>query len=462
MSASNLGLGEPITATEQREAWGQHYQIAIVFAIALTFVIMTRVPVARHVPIDPDEFGYLETIQAMWLPNQHTLFMASARLINGLIGDPYRSFLILDMLVSGLALTSVWWWLRAVVRPATAAAMTLVLAVAPTFWTYGALAGNYNAIPLVGSFLLGVTVRTWRQPQLWHPYAAAVVLALGTGYRQDIGLFWLPVFFILLWPHRWGTALRAIAVFTVLNLAWIVPMIIDVGGWRRYRAVSSDFSHQVIYLNSIWNLGFRDATLRYVVKLGMALLWTFGPGLIFIPVGLIRLVRSEPSRPLAALLGISVLPALSYHLLLAFGVPGYAFHYVPAAAALMAIGAGRALAAVAPSQPQAQLQVPVQAQDQAPVRLTVIAALLAALFCFYPTNYDRPGAWGDIEVSFCRSTRIGLRAPLPFRPLAHWRTSNTRDARPIRWSGPGLGGQSAKGPLLTEESAPSQSDGQSR
>ncbi|SIO43884.1 hypothetical protein SAMN05444166_4729 [Singulisphaera sp. GP187] len=445
MLSENQGIGEPIVASKPVGTWVERYQIAIVFAIALTFVLLTRIPVARRIPIDPDEIGYLETIQTTWLPIQHSLFMASGRLISSIVANPYHSFLILDMFVSSLALTSVWWWLRTLVRPSTATAMTLVLAVAPTFWTYGALAGNYTAIPLVGSFLLGVTVRTWREPKLWHPYAASVVLALGTGYRQDIGLFWLPVYFIILWRHRWGTALRASAVFTVLNLAWILPMLVDAGGWHRYRAANGEFSYEMIYLNSIWNLGFRDATLRYVVKLGMALLWTFGPALIFIPAGLIRLVRSEPGRPLAALLGISVLPALAYHLLLAFGVPGYAFHYVPAAVALMAIGAGRAFAAVATP----------PAQDRAPARLTAMATLLAALFLFYPTNYDRPGAWGELEVRFCRCTRIGLQAQMPFRPLSVWRTSNTRAPHPIRWSESGLAAPSVKDPSRGDASAPS-------
>jgi hypothetical protein len=141
---------------------------------------------------------------------------------------------------------------------------------------------------------------------------------------------------------------------------------------------------------------------------------------------------------------------LAYHLLLAFGVPGYAFHYVPAAVALMAIGAGRAFAAAATSLTQAQ------AQDRAPVRLTAIAALLAALFLFYPTNYDRPGTWGDLEVRFCRCTRIGLQAQMPFRPLSVWRTGNTREPHPIRWSESGLADQSAEGRTLTDTSAQSQ------
>ena len=52
------------------------------------------------------------------------------------------------------------------------------------------------------------------------------MLAFGTGYRQDIGTFWLPVFVVILWQHRWKRAILAVAIFTVLNLAWLLPMLV--------------------------------------------------------------------------------------------------------------------------------------------------------------------------------------------------------------------------------------------
>jgi hypothetical protein len=408
--------GQPI-AREDREPWIERYPVVLAFGIALAFVVATRAPVARLEPIDSDEFGFLQLIREYRLPMHHTLFMASARAIGPLVGDPYRGFLILDMLVSALALTSVWWWLRALVRPGTAAAATLVLAVAPLFWAYGAQAGNYTAIPLVGSGLLGIAVRTWRDPQPWHPYAAAVLLALGTGYRQDIGTFWLPVFFLILGRHRVKVSLRALALFTALNLAWLLAMLYDVGGWERYRAASSEFAHEAGYLNSAWNLGLIDGSVRYAAKLGMAQLWTFGPGLMFLPVGMVRLARSDRGPFLAALLLLSVLPALAFHLLIHFGSPGYAFHYVPTMVALMALGAGTA---------PAFRSIP---SDRGPARLAATAVVLAVVFFFYPTDYNRPGFWGDFDLSFARWTRVGLRTRLPYRTPAHWRTANSRDPR---------------------------------
>ena len=247
---------------------------------ALALVVLTRWPVARTVPLETDEFGFLEDVAVQWFPMHHTLFKTLARGLGLLAGDFYRGFIVLDMIASALAMASAWWWLRALVRPAVAAAAALMLGVGPVFWGYGAIAGNYTAIIVVGSFLLGIAVRGRHEPEPWQPFAAAAVLAGGTGYRPDIGLFWLPVFLVILWQHRWRRAVLAGIVFGVLNLAWSGAMIVEAGGWERYREATAQFAHNAGALNSYWNLGFIDGPVRYAVKMGMALVWTLGPALL--------------------------------------------------------------------------------------------------------------------------------------------------------------------------------------
>ncbi|MFO0890778.1 MAG: hypothetical protein U0790_16735, partial [Isosphaeraceae bacterium] len=314
--------------------------VACALAIALAMVFLTRLPVARQVPLESDEFGFLEAIEASWFPMHHTLFLTSAKAIGAAVGSPYRGFLLLDMLMSGVALASAWWWLRALVAPRPAAAGTILLGSAPLFWGYGAMAGNYTAIIAVGSFLLGVAVRSWRRPAAWHPFAAAVVLGLGTGYRQDIGTFWLPIFLVILWRHRWSRGFLAGLLFAGINLAWLSAMLHDAGGWSAYRAKSAEFAYQAGYLNSVWSLGVVDAPVRYSVKLGMALLWTLGPVILAAPRGFLRLRGREGGVALSWLLLLSMsLPLLS-HLLVHFGVQGYAFHYVPALLAFCVLGIG--------------------------------------------------------------------------------------------------------------------------
>ncbi|HEV3122511.1 MAG TPA: glycosyltransferase family 39 protein, partial [Isosphaeraceae bacterium] len=370
---------------------------------------------------DLDEGGYLETIAAYRFPMHHTLFLAAARVVSALVGEPYRGFVVLDMLTSALALWATWWWLRGLVGRRTALAGTLVLAAAPVFWAYGAMAANYTAIPIVGSLLLGLAWRGHDQPRPWHPFAAAIALALGAGYRQDIGTFWFPAFLVILWQHRWIVAAQALLVCGIVNFAWLLPMLHDVGGWSAYREASAEFAYKAGYLNSVWNVGLVDAPLRYAVKGLIALVWTLGPAIIFAFRGAWRLPRMRAGRFLALLLALSVVPALASHLLVHFGVPGYVLHYVPALVALVALGIGPAKCVEA--QPCSEEVV----DRKAALRLASLAAILAAVFLAYPTNYNRAGLWGDFDLAFGRQTRIGLRTRPPMRDPGAWRTVNSQE-----------------------------------
>ncbi len=411
------------TATDSSEPTVR--AIVLALAIALVFVAVTRWPVARSEPFESDEFGFIEQIAAHWFPMHHTLFLTFARLMGRLAGDPYRGFILLDMLTSAGALVSAWWFLRAIVRPATAAAAALLLGVGPVFWGYGATAGNYTAIVLVGSFLLGVAYRGRLSPRAWQPFAAAGVLAIGTGYRPDIGTLWLAVFIVILWQHRWKRAIGAGLLFTALNLIWFSAMLNDVGGWARYRSLSAEYAYQCGYLNSIWHLGFVDAPVRYSVKLGMALAWTLGPALLVVPRGVSRLSRLENGRFLAFPIALAALPALGSHLLVQFGVAGWSFHYVPALLALAALGADGSQFAE-PARRSFLSQKDWISREPAATRLLAMASVLAALFWYYPTDYSLPGWRGSFDLSFCRLTRIGLRTPTPDRAPQHWRTANSR------------------------------------
>ena len=432
-----------------RETEGATPRVVVgVFLAALAGVAITRWPVARVEAFDPDEFLIVGIVRAHWFFVYHTLFLTAGRLFGEALGDAYRGFVVLDMVTSAVALTAVWWWLRALVRPATAALATLALGAAPLFWGYGAMAGNYTAAVAVGSFLLGVAVRTWRDPKPWHPYAAAAVLALGTGYRHDVGTLWLPVLFVILWPHRWTRAAGALAVFTMLNLTWIGLMLREAGGWSAYRESTREFAYQAGYLNSVWNLGLVDASLRYALKLVMALLWTFGPGLIFAPRVAGSAGPGAIKRGLAGLLILSTLPALALHLTVHFGVPGYAFHYVPALVALIALGIGR-VPCIDPG------------TDRGPRPAAAWRCwrwALAAVFLFYPTDFNRPGFRGDFDLAFARHTRVGLRTRPPLRHPSAWRTANSR---PVGGGGVPSGVGSARGRrgALSEPSSSCQSPG---
>jgi len=398
-------------------------EILSAIGLCLVFVALTRIPFARTEPIEADEWMFVEHMEATWLPAHHTLFQTAGRAIGMVVGGSYRGLVTLDMLVSSLAMASLWWWLRALVRPSTAAGCVLVVGVSPLFWSLGEMAGNYPMIPLVGAFLLGVAYRGWQSPKVWHPYAAAAVLAVGTGYRQDIGTFMLPLFGVIVWQHRWRAALATLGLFTALNLAWLLPMLQAVGGWEAFRRQSAEFAYTAGYRNSVWNLGWVDAPIRYLVKIGIAVLCTIGPGLLFVPRGIRRLIDLPDGKKLAGLIVLGVTPALGSHLLVHFGVAGYSFHYLPSLAALLALGVGGA-----GTDPQS---VPSLLR-RASVRLGGLAALMASLFLFYPARIDQPGWRGELDLVAGRYTRAGLKTDLASRTATTWRTSNSVKSPGIR------------------------------
>ena len=145
-------------------------------------------------------------------------------------------------------------------RTAAAAAAALVMATAPIFWGYGAMAGNYTAILAVGGFLLGVACRTWTSPEPWHPAAAAVVLALGTGYRPDIGTLWLPG---LSCDHLETSLAAGGPGGAALHRAEPGVAAGHAARGRRLVAGSprrtAEFAYHAGYLNSVWNLGLVNA-----------------------------------------------------------------------------------------------------------------------------------------------------------------------------------------------------------
>ena len=155
----------------------------------------------------------------------------------------------------------------------------------------------------------------------------------------------------------------------------------------------------------------------------MALLWTLGPCLLFAPRGIRRLRGRENGGFLIFILLLSVLPAFASHMLVHFGVPGYAFHYVPALLALCVLGIGAMDCA---STLTAGLSGFPGSIATAPLHLVAVATLLAALFLFYPTDYDHAGWRGSFDLSFARLTRVGLRTPFSNRQPALWRTANSR------------------------------------
>ena len=156
--------------------------------------------------------------------------------------------------------------------------------------------------------------------------------------------------------------------------------------------------------------------------MALAVVWTLGPGLIFVPRGLARLGSLPDGRSWRLCWPWASLPPLGSHLLVHFGVAGYSFHYLPALVALMAVGIGRA--PIAPSRdlcgsgPGCGFGAGGDARRRSS--------------CSIPADIERPGWRGTSTWRWRAYTRVGLhaevadRAPRPGGPATRRRSAFPR------------------------------------
>lgn len=173
-------------------------------------------------------------------PPGYPLYVASAKLLYGLGLGANTSYVLLSLVVSGLAVWCLFllgWRLYGL---QTAIVCALLLATSSIFWTHGVVAYPYAFLALFSSLVLLLLAETKIGPRdLTVP--AALVLALGAGFRPDLLFFLLPVWFYAWWGRSLRSLLAGVAVMILGVLAWAIPMVQLSGGWAAYGTVVGEY-----------------------------------------------------------------------------------------------------------------------------------------------------------------------------------------------------------------------------
>lgn len=270
--------------------------------------------VARHQPHPP---GYI-------------LYIALGRAINFFLGNPNSSLVIISILGSVLAVTSIYLVAGSIFNRATGVVASILLLFSPLAWFYGEVALSYMIT------LALVLAATWFLYQLFfyrrHAVAAAIAIGIAAGFRQDVLIFLGP--FWLLGSFRVGhkSMLLSWLALAVTVTVWLAPLVYLEGGIERYRGLnSSQFESGVIPTSIFSSSGGDkpDLLVNNARQVWRGVVWLFGlasvmfiflAGLVLTP-GRLALDR----RPL--FLVLLLLPALSFFVLFHFGQPGYLLIY---------------------------------------------------------------------------------------------------------------------------------------
>ena len=224
------------------------------------------------------------------------------------------------------------------------------LVVSPHMWFYGAVVGNYAFDGLACALLLLLAVRA--RPGTRHGIAAAVVLALATGFRQSAIFLLAPL--ALVPVVRSGLSVRRV-VATGAALAgalalWVIPMSLEQpGGMPALRAASREMWKGSVGQTSVFSNGpperkhhNRVETTGQTLAAVAFLFPALAGGLVLLGVSALRR-RSRPVGPDGAVaeermtllcLGLAIVPSLGFMYLFHYGKSGYILAFLPAAVLL--------------------------------------------------------------------------------------------------------------------------------
>ena len=202
-------------------------------------IALTRIPFRSLLPYDIDSVnfalavGRFDPAAHQPHPPGYYLYVLLARLLNRIVPDPNAALVAISVTASCAAgwtiyvLTREWFG-----RPAARISMLLFLA-SPLGWFHGIVGLTYMPEAFF-SALVGILC--WRAcaGQLRSAVPAAMVLGLAAGFRPSAALLLGPLLLWTLWQvsPRWRW--RSMIAASLVMLAWIVPMAIEAGGYRRY------------------------------------------------------------------------------------------------------------------------------------------------------------------------------------------------------------------------------------
>lgn len=209
--------------------------VLLLFAIT----IVTRIPFASNMLYHLDSVQYALGIDHYNLsmhqphPPGYFLYVMLGKLVNYVVHDPNRAFVLLSILFSGLAVVAVYQLGRELFDRQTALLAALLALTSPNLWFHGEVAMNYvvEAFTSTAIALLCWQVARGKEDRIW---LLATVLAVAGGIRQNTPVFLLP---LVLYSVR-NVPIRKIAAAVLLcagiTLCWVIPMVLMTGGLNEY------------------------------------------------------------------------------------------------------------------------------------------------------------------------------------------------------------------------------------
>lgn len=366
----------------------RHGDQAIAAALFIA-TLVSRIPFRSTKLYAHDSAGFALALENFDLrleqphPPGYILYIAIGRAFDSFVSDGNAALVWLSIVSSAVAVVAIYFVGKSIFGRSQGIIAAILLFFSPLFWHYGEVALTYSVgVPL--SMLI-----TWLLYQIFfnRRYAILCGLAMGlaAGVRQDLLIFFAPVFFIAGFRVGWRRMFISWGAVILGVLLWLVPLIMSAGTLSQFLEIQSRQYGGAVLPVSFFEKGAEALAINGKVIL-KALVWLMGPAIVMLVVSATRVFRRDWKT--IFLLG-SALPALGFFLLFFIDPLGYML--ICTTAFILLAAQGIVLLSTRVTAYTGGLRLPLL--EFPPIRQPVVAALLLLLSSWISFSLFLSGSW---------------------------------------------------------------------
>lgn len=300
-------------------------------------VFLSRIPFRTTMMYAWDSVLYTRAIENFDIrlhqphPPGHIFYVGLVWLVNSAVGDANAAMVWISIFASAAAVSALYFLGRTMFGRDIGLAAALLLATSLSFWLMSEVAYPYTLLGCLSITVAAVIYPTWNGNKAWI-LPAALILAVASGFRQDLLAFMLPLLALGIWDKGRWRIVGAGAVLIAGAAIWYIPSALLSGGFTAYREISSHQSKYLMEFFSVFGIGVQALRVNLQIVLRF-LLAGLSSALLLLPVAM-ALAATASGRRLfrdrrLLFLLVWIAPSLLFYIFIHIGEYGYIFSLLP-------------------------------------------------------------------------------------------------------------------------------------
>jgi hypothetical protein len=214
--------------------------------------LASRIPMASHFLFNSDStrmalaMEHFDVSQMRPHAPGYILYVACAKLVDFFVRDAAISLVSVSILASALTVAVLYLLSFRMYDRTNAILSSVLLATSPLFWFNGEMALTYALEGFFCTLLAYVCYLMVKGEKEWT-VVSALLLGVATGIRQNVIIFFLPLWLFSLRKFSFKRVLGSFLVYGLVCLAWFFPLVTLSGGLSSYlRTLNAQFASVVL------------------------------------------------------------------------------------------------------------------------------------------------------------------------------------------------------------------------